>query len=396
MNKKLIIPIVLCAIIIIALIRTCSGPSKKVQLTWEAVPSSSLMNDSIDLKVYVENSGSMDAYMCDGSNLKDAVYDYVSDLKRLCTSTSLFYINSRVIPYRGELNSFIKDLTPTAFARAGGDRSNTDLMEIFKTILKEQDTKTVTMFVSDCILDLPQNALDFLGNCQVSIKNVFNDARANNPYLGVEIIKLESKFEGYWYCAHNKEYLSDVKRPYYIWLIGDQRYLAKFNEEVPAAKDIMGGIQEYCAFAPTQTIPFTIDKNTYVVNNTGIINVQLIANLNGSLQDDDVCTDINRYKTANPAQVSIVSINKITNKSSAFSHVIGLEINSPQTLKHEEITFSYPYLAEWVSESDDITGTNVKENLDKTTGLGALIKGVAEAYKNSIEYGTMPFELKNK
>ncbi len=38
------------------------------------------------LKVYIENSGSMDGYMCDGSQLKDAIFDYVSDLST-CVDT---------------------------------------------------------------------------------------------------------------------------------------------------------------------------------------------------------------------------------------------------------------------------------------------------------------------
>lgn len=110
MNKKLIIPIVICTIIIIAVISTCIGGGSKIKLTWDAVPVPKEIKDSIELKVYVENSGSMDAYMCAGSNLKDAVFDYVSDLKRLTTSCSLYYINSKVIPFTGDLNTYIKIL----------------------------------------------------------------------------------------------------------------------------------------------------------------------------------------------------------------------------------------------------------------------------------------------
>ena len=154
--------------------------------------------------------------MCVGSNLKDAVFDYVSDLKRLASSCSLYYINSKVIPFNGDLNTYIKNLTPQSFANAGGNRSNTDLRQIFNTIVKANGKHTVSVFVSDCILDIPQNAINFLGNYQVSIKNTFNEALTENPNLGVEIIKLDSKFDGFWYCGHNKELLRDVKRPYYI------------------------------------------------------------------------------------------------------------------------------------------------------------------------------------
>ena len=395
MNKKIIIPIVIIAIIIIVAISTCLGGGHKIELKFNPVPVNSETKDSIVLKVYVENSGSMDAYMCAGSDLKDAVFDYVSDLKRYTSSCSLYYINSKVIPFNGDLDSYIKNLTPQSFANAGGNRANTDLRQIFDTIVKANGKHTVSVFVSDCILDIPENAIDFLGNCQVSIKNTFNEALAENPDLGVEIIKLDSKFDGFWYCGHNSEHLTNVKRPYYIWVIGAQTYLAEFNKKVPV-ENIIGGIKEYCAYAASQKIPFDMNRNTYVTNRSGKINVEILVNLRGSLQSSDIYKNTAQYKSANPSQVKVVSVSEITDASSPYSHVITLEITNPETLKSETLTFSYPYLATWVSNSDDTTGTNVKENLDKTTGLMALIKGVAEAYKNSTTYGSVSFELKNK
>ena len=395
MNKKLLVPIVICTIIVIVVISTCVGGGSKIKLQWDAVLPPGELNDSIELKVYVENSGSMDAYMCAGSDLKDAVFDYVSDLKRLTTSCSLYYINSKVIPYNGELNSYIKDLTPQSFAKAGGDRSNTDLRDMFEKIIRANGKQSVSVFVSDCILDIPENAIDFFGNCQVSIKNTFNEALSANPDLGVEIIKLDSKFEGYWYCGHNRELLRDVKRPYYIWVIGDQRYLADFNKKVPV-ENIIGGIKEYSAYAAPQIIPFDITKSTYVTNHSGKINVEVLINLRGSLQSGTMCKNTALYKSANPAQVTVASVNEITDASNRYSHIVTLEIENPETLRSETLTFSYPHLATWVSNSDDTTGANVKENLDRTTGLMALIKGVAEAYKNSTTYGSVSFELKNK
>ena len=395
MNKKLLIPIAICTVIVIAVISTCVGGGSKIKLQWNAVLPPEEINDSIELKVYVENSGSMDAYMCAGSNLKDAVFDYVSDLKRLTTSCSLYYINSKVILYNGELKSYIKDLTPQSFARAGGNRGNTDLRDIIEKIIRANGKQTVSVFVSDCILDIPENAIDFFGNCQVSIKNTFNEALSATPDLGVEIIKLDSKFDGYWYCGHNRELLKDAKRPYYIWIIGSQKYLAEFNKKVPV-ENIIGGIKEYSAYAAPQKIPFDMNRSTYVTNHSGKINVEILVNLRGSLQNSDLYKNTAQYKSANPSQVTVISVCEITDASSPYSHVITLEIDNPETLKLETLTFSYPYLATWVSNSDDTTGTNVKENLDRTTGLMALIKGVAEAYKNSTTYGSVSFELKNK
>lgn len=412
MSKRIIIPSVLCTIILIVAIFTCIGGGSKIEVILPEQPNnedtvnSEEVKDSIKLKVYVENSGSMDAYMCAGSNLKDAVFDYVSDLKRLSTSCSLYYINSKVILCESDLNSYIKNLTPQSFAHEGGDRNNTDLRQIMDTIIKRNDSTTVSIFVSDCVFDLPQNAIDFLGNCQISIKNIFRDALDANSNLGVEIIRLESKVDGKWSFGQkpDSKFKNNVKRPYYIWVIGDQRYLAKFNRNVPI-EDIKGGIKKYCAYATPKTIPVILDRKIINTNHSGKTFVEFLVDLWGSLQMEKVCIDTAQYKTNNPSQVRIASVDKITDKTSSYSHVIKLEISNPETIYSENISFSYPYLAEWISEYDDTTGELKDENLAKTTGLKALIQGVAEAYKNYsksevsknlITYGTISFELKKQ
>lgn len=394
MNKKIIIPAIIAVLIVIVALVTCSGKNK-IKLEWQKVESNVTNNDSINLRVYVENSGSMDAYMCAGSNLKDAVFDYISDLKKFSNNCSLFYINSKEIPYRGDLQSFIKNLTPQEFAKAGGNRANTDLRQIFQTIMQNHEENSVTVFISDCILDIPQSATAFFGNCQVSMKNTFNEALAKNPNLGVEIMKLDSKFEGHWFNGQNSKLLSDVKRPYYIWVIGNKDKLAVLNKKVPV-DDIIGGIKEYCAFAGKQPIPFDIDKDTYVINHTGKIEIQLLADLTHSLQSELIIKNIGQYKSSNPGNTSINSVEKITNPSSKYSHVINISVSNPETIKSETITFNYPYLASWVETSNDSTGTDIENNMDKTTGILYLIKGVAEAYKSSTDFGTISFNLKNK
>lgn len=395
MNKKLFIPIALCTVIVAVLIIMCIGPKNKIKIEWNKVEVPTL-NDSIELKVYVENSGSMDAYMCSGSNLKDAVFDYISDLKKYSTTDSLFYINSKIIPYlHGSLETYIKDLTPQSFVKAGGDRSNTDLGEIFSKIMEAHENKTVSVLISDCILDIPQSATDYFGNCQVHIKNVFNNALSKDPYLGVEIIQLESKFEGFWFSGKNRKKLSGIKRPYYIWLIGNQRLLAKLNKSVKV-DDIIGGIKNYCAYASSQPIPFTFEKSTFKVNHTKKINVELVVDLSASLQNGLVIKNLGNYTTSNPSQMTIVSIQEIKMPTSQYSHVVEIEISNPETLKEESISFSYPYLAPWVEVVNDSTGTLNDSNIDKTTGILSLVKGVAEAYKSHTNYGAITFSLKNK
>lgn len=391
MGKKLVM--LRGALLLIVFCIFLSGCRNRIEIGWKKVENQKPNTKPIDLRVFVENSGSMDAYMCLGSTLKDAVFDYVSDLSRFSRRSSLFYINSKEIPYKGNLQSFIKDLTPQQFTKAGGDRTNTDLRQIFQMMLNGQKNNTVTVFVSDCILDISQSPAEYFGNCEVSLKNTFNNALTKNPNLGVEIIKLESTFNGYWYCGNNSELLLNVKRPYYIWVIGNKDRLAFLNKEVPV-KDIIGGIKDYCAFAGKQQIPFDIDKKEYPIGHDDKIRIPVLVNLSNSLQSDKIINSVGRYRSSNPSQTSILSVEKITDTSNKYSHVINIAISNPKTIKKEVITFSYPYIASWVEESNDETGKDVKRNMDKTTGILYLIKGVAQAYKSATDYGTISFNLK--
>lgn len=393
MKKKIIVPSVLGILVLVFIVSQIIGGGKIV-LDWENSYSTPTFPDSVCLNVYVENSGSMNGYMCDGSNLKDAVYDYVSDLKKNTTTCNLFYINSQIIQCKESLDNYIKNLTPSSFAKAGGNLKDTDLRSIFKLIMNKHEVNTVSVFVSDCILDIPQSATDFFGNCQVSVKNTFNEAIAKYPDLGVEIVKLKSKFDGYWYCGKNKQKLDGVKRPYYIWVIGDKNILAMLNEKVPVAK-IIGGIDDYCAYSTSQSIAFDIDKKRYAINHSDKINVAVLADLRTSLQEESLLENTYQYSPENPLQTKVVSVIPVSKSGSSYSHVINLELSSPQTLKAVSFTLNYPGMAQWVKLSNDSTGI-YENSIDKTTGIQYLIQGVADAYREHLIFGTIAFNLKNK
>lgn len=396
MKKKIIVPSVLGILVLIFIVSQIIVGGKIV-LDWESSYSAPTLPDSVSLNVYVENSGSMNGYMCNGSNLKDAVYDYVSDLKKNTTTCNLFYINSQIIPCKVSLDDYIKNLTPSSFAKAGGNLKDTDLRSIFKLIMNKHEANTVSVFVSDCILDIPQNATNYFGNCQVSIKNTFNEALAKNPNLGVEIMKLQSKFDGYWYCGKNKQKLDNVKRPYYIWVIGDKNILAVLNEKVPFInRKIMGeGIQDYCAYSTSQPILFDIDQKKYAVNHANKISVEVLADLRPSLQEESLLENIYQYTPEDIVQTKVVSVRPITKSGSKYSHVLNLELSSPQTLKSASITLNYPEMAQWVKLSNDSTGV-YDNSIDKTTGIQYLIQGVADAFRDHMSFGTIAFNLKNK
>ena len=399
MNKKLIIPIAIVAVLaVVIMLNTCGGRSHKIHLTTSEASASPRPEapDSVALHVYVENSGSMDGYMIPGSRLKDAVYDYVSDLKRKTESVSLNYINSQVIPFSGSLEGYIRNLTPDSFRKAGGDRSNTDLRQILREILRRTGKNDLSVFVSDCILDISKaSARDYFGNTQVSVKNSFRDALRSNPNLGVEILKLRSNFEGWWYSGSNKEHLSDVERPYYIWVIGDRSLLAELGRTVPA-EEILGGIAGYAAFAPSEDFAYVATQTDFVTNSSGEITVDFLADLSGSLQEEAVLCSTDSYTAEDAGQVVLERIQRVKKEGSPYSHVLRTRLLRPETLRGGRITISYPALPAWVSSSNDDTGENVSRNLDKTTGILYLITGVSEAYEGHSDFGSIDFSLTNR
>ena len=161
--------------------------------------------------------------------------------------------------------------------------------------------------------------------------------------------------------------LNGAKRPYYIWVIGNKNILAMLNEKVSVTK-IIGGIDDYCAYSTSQPILFDIDQKKYSVNHSNKINVEVLADLRPSLQEESLLENIYQYTPENPVQTKVVSVRPISKPGSKYSHVINLEISSPQTLKTASFTLNYPEMAQWVKLSNDSTGV-YDNSIDKTQKL---------------------------
>ncbi len=396
MNIKSIIS---CCLLI-SLLFILFGCPKKIEVSNTPIVSS-IKSDEPILKVYIENSGSMDGYMCDGSQLKDAIYDYVSDLNRNTDTTELFYINSTIIPYRGNITSYIKDLNPTAFRQAGGNRANTDLGNMIAQVLETINDTTVAVFVSDCILDLPsKDAKDFLTNCEIRIKDEVINTQKRIPNLGIEILKLSSDFSGKYFQTNGSvEILKDVKRPYYIWIFGNKNYLAKFNSDVPLSllSDYdLGGI---VSFSNQSDIPFDILNKALtgrvITSTQGDYQITILADFRTTLQPDGTIMDKANYEFNN-SNLNVGGIYPISTKNSNYTHFINFTIPKGTQIAQECLTFLTPKLPVWVSETNDDMGVNITDNLSKTTGIKYLIQGVADAYKNEKVCVKMNFNVKRR
>ncbi len=397
MKLKSIISLCLLASISCTLV----GCRKKIEVSADSIVSSTTERKPV-LKVYLENSGSMDGYMCDGSQLKDAVYDYVSELNRYTESTKLYYINSDTIPYKGSLQSYIKDLDPSKFSKAGGNRLNTDLGNIIGRVLNTITDTTVTIFISDCILDLPsKNAQKFLTNCEITIKEEIISTLKRVPDLGVEILKLTSDFSGrYFYPNGSVETLKNVQRPYYMWIFGKKELLANLNKNVPFSQLDKYNLKGITSFATLSSMPFDVKNpgltgNVVTANQKGDFQITLLMDLSSSLQPDNVILDKNNFGF-NGQSLIVEGIYPISAKGSNYTHFAKVTIPNGAKIAQESLAFYSPKMASWVAASNDETGANILDNMDKTTGILYLIQGVADAYRNEQVLAKFNFKVKQK
>lgn len=400
MKKILTFSILIGFLLILGLLLT---DCKKIEISGDPVQTESYTKKPT-IKVYLENSGSMDGYMCDGSQLKDAVYDYISEIDRLSDTTSLYFINSKIIPYSGKLQSYIKDMTPANFHSAGGNTSNTDIGDLFDMVLSTVNDTTVSIFISDCILDLPaKNAVDFLNNCEITIKQHIIETQKRVPNLGVEIFQLTSKFSGKYFSPNGMvKQLNDVQRPYYIWIFGAKKYIAKFNQDAPYSQLDKYNLKGVVSFSNQSPSEYEVGNRNFtsnlIVPSHGDYLAAFKVDLSSTLQPEDVIMDKSNYSFVNKSLEieDIYSIDKKTDNSN-FTHIINIKIPKGTNIAQDRLTLDTPSnLPSWVSRSNDETGDNINANLDKTTGIQYLIQGVADAYKNEKILTTFKFNVKRK
>ena len=338
------------------------------------------------LRVFLENSGSMNGYMCEGSRLKDIVFDYVGDLNALSSRTALYYINSDTIPFTGSFQSFIETMTPEHLKKSGGNHASSDIRKMLERVVDCVNDSTVCMFISDCILDLPVgDTQKFLNNCRISIKNTISNGRKRVPNLGVEILKMSSDFTGKYFFPNGKyEKLQNVKRPYYIWIMGDSRLLARYNAEKKLDELKKYGFEELVSFTPQIYATFDVSNRSttsdVVTPNNGIYQATLRANFNETLQPEREILNPANYSFSNP-EIRVERICRITAANSPYTHIVEFTIPISTRVLQSKLTFKVQPIPAWVESSHDENGTNILNNLNKTSGIKHQIEGVADAYR---------------
>lgn len=395
----LLIAIGLCLIMAFFLL---GGDDGKYVVSYNAVaPVKSYYPSKV--KLYVENSGSMDGYMFDGSELKDAVYSYVSGLSTHTDTTEVYFVNSDVYRVNAPLQDIIYSMSPTLFRKSPGNKANTDIADIFGMVLSQLEKNSISILITDAILDLPRGNTAFFHTKQTQIKSIFENLLKKNPNLAVEIFRMSSRFNGKYYFTGGSVVLSDQKRPYYMFVFGDKQTLSSANDIVSKSQ-IQHGVENYYAYSSYTQVPFVVlNKKKRTKNGSFEVRLQQKAvpviakvDLNYTLYDSDLLKDSNLYVVAfGDDRIKIKSIKELP-KEPEYSHSITLTL--PENANEGSVNIyvcppPYPY---WLEDAnDDMSDISVAKTM-KTTGIKYIIEGISDAFASTCVNNPAPFTDGNK
>lgn len=390
-----VIAIVLCGILVPFLI---GGDDGKYVVSYDEVAPVKSYKPS-KVKLYVENSGSMDGYMFNGSELKDAVYSYVSGLSTHSDTTELYFVNSGVYQVKAPLHDVIYAMSPATFHNSPGNKANTDIADIFNMVLDQIEKNSVSVLVTDAILDLPKGATAFFRTKQTQIKSIFENYLKANPNFAIEIYRMSSCFNGKYYFTGGSVVLKDQQRPYYMFVLGDKQALSAANDIV-AKSQIHHGVEDYYAYSSYTQVPFTVLNRSKKKSKNGQFEVRLqqkavpvIAkvDLQYTLHDEDLLMEPALYTVAfGDDSIKIKSIKELP-KEPEYTHAFTLTLPENANEGSVNLYFCPPPYPLWLEDAnDDLSNASAATSM-KTTGIKYIVEGIADAFASTCVNNPAPF-----
>ncbi len=375
--------------------QTRTGSDSQTSVTPGIVENASGIPEKPHLKVYIENSGSMDGYVKGATKFEQAIYSYVSDIdiKEAADSLSLYYVNSKLIPQGDNLSDFILELEPISFKAKGGKRSTTDISKLCELVFENTTGNTVSLLVSDFIFSPGNNdAESYLMNQQIAIKSHVAEHLKSNPNHGFAVLQLTSQFDGYFYDKADKPIKYKGDRPFYMWLIGDKGYIKTLSQEsylrtikgggvhhIYSVADEVSGLNYAVKIGSGQFEPDRKNtkhslKNLSKNSRSGKANFSVNVDFSSLLCDNSYLLDVNNYQLSDPDYKLEVLENHAGDE---YTHILKLStsIIKPSTL----IISLKSKLPSWVNALNDDNGVGIHdENKDKTFGIKYLLGGLYE------------------
>lgn len=193
------------------------------------------------INFFMEVSGSMAGYLNGNTEFRSYIPNFLVNIEGKIDSGNIrlhnFYIADSVIQHTGSTHDFIASI---ATKNPAQDKSS-QMHKIFEMIAQKTDSNDISIFVSDCILSYPDdlirnspsiNQTNASGDLKSSITRTFLDLKRKN--IAASIYGFSSSFNGTYYDFQNNKLriAGNVKRPYYIWVLGNRDLLMDFNRQL--------------------------------------------------------------------------------------------------------------------------------------------------------------------
>lgn len=222
--------------------------SEKIE-TEETSGSSPKVHHPLELKLYMERSGSMVSFDAEKSSgeFKGIVSTLLNRFPSIESedSTSVYIVNDNIYPYKGSVRDFLAQRDFFTATKGIGDSSFTDFDKIFSMILSDISKYQVSALVSDLIYSAK-------GQENVSSSKLLNEAYAltHNTFkdktnISVIVLKFEAGYSGpyYPYDSPSKGVIYNGDRPFYVMLFLSKESLWELYDT-----------SEYAAFTKFSTL----------------------------------------------------------------------------------------------------------------------------------------------
>lgn len=373
------------------------------------------------IKVFIENSGSMNGYINSSSEFQSAIQKMAVLLSNYygADRIQLNYINTAIynkpISSDSPISGVIEDmLSLNKFAGSGsGSHSDTNLNDIIHMVLDETDSDCVSILISDFLYSVGSGDQTpvMLASCQNSTMEHFLTKSSQIPSMSTLIIQLSSSFQGKYWDYTNHRHNLYCERPYFVCVIGTASHIADFNSHIKV--DEMEGFKEKLLLSSINlrgsnysVLSATNRKGRYVTSGSQkreIDRVELSTHGNEfqfpigmdlsdfplteteKLNLSNYCVEKGNYEVINVSTINPVFIKDPSDKSliesRKLTHLLTLRLSKlPISDCQVKIKMELPQWVKDDSSSDDRNIETDASEQSRTFGIYYFINGIFDAY----------------
>lgn len=388
----------------------------------------------VQVKVYVENSQSMDGYVSGKTEFETALADLLVDLGYHYgkNNIKLNFINTKIyeapLP-EGDFTDVVRDFVAKLEVQSPtynvGQRNTSELNQIFSQILSQTKANEVSFLISDCIYSLPkgQDIPRGLAFNKSLTRSAFLEKSRQMPFSTL-VLQLSSAFRGaYWDASSKRTNLNGTARPFYIWAMAAPETLgdltAKIHPEEYTGyrnKLTFRGINTSAATTNATLLPATNTVGSYKIDRddtnaltmealepaAGVLQFSVAINLGDAPVEASYAQNPTHYTASGGFKVVSVKPAQrqdFPDKGPAYrdwqriseakaTHILTVRAEKGFPKENIEITLN-DQIPAWVQTTHTEDDANISQAPEKTLGWAYLVGGVADAYRETT--GGQPF-----